>query len=206
MSQHERGPQVTVIERLTTPLDPAAFARELVAYARRREGRKGLEALVTAESLTRPGTYLHLDRWSSLDRLLQVSHEGDESAARLPGLGSGTGVHSELMVGAGRMTARGKLVDAAHVVFVHAVLEGDPERFELDFGALVGQCVPDAGFGGSFLLRSAADPRAYTGMLWWLDPEGCEQVRSGAGYLDRLTKLTASARITEEPARLLWAA
>ncbi|MFD9306524.1 hypothetical protein ACFWCB_28345 [Streptomyces sp. NPDC060048] len=203
MSQAERGRQVTLVERLTTTGDPSSFERALVAYARHRESAKGFEELVTAACADRPGSYLHLDRWSSLDRLLQVGHEAGESLSRLRGLGSGTDTSSELMVTVGRMTVRSKVSDASHIVLVHALLDGDPKRFELDFGALVGQCVSDSGFGGSDLLRSATDPRTYTGLLWWLDAEACARVRRGVGYPDRLAKLGASAQIREETARLL---
>ncbi|MET9464238.1 hypothetical protein ABZY44_05320 [Streptomyces sp. NPDC006544] len=203
MPEREHGRQVTVVERLTTSLDPASFERELIAYARGRESSKGLEAVVTAACADRPGSYVHLDRWSSLDRLLQSGHEAGASMAFLRGLGPETATSSELMVTVGRMTVRGKFSDAAHVVLVHAVLDGEPERFELDFGSLVGQCVPDAGFGGSDLLRSAADPRLYTGLLWWLDADACARVRGGVGYPDRLAKLSASAQVREEAARPL---
>ncbi|MFF1410608.1 hypothetical protein ACFVX6_12605 [Streptomyces sp. NPDC058289] len=207
MSQRERGRQVTVVERMTTTGDPSSFERALVGYARHRESAKGFEALVTAACPEHPGSYVHLDQWSTLDRLLQASHEaGHEdgpSPVRHPGLGPGTTSTSELMVTVGRMTVGGELSDAAHVVLVRAVLDGPPKQFELDFGALVAQCVSDSGFGGSDLLRSAADPRVYLGVLWWLDAEACARVRAGDGYRNRLAGLSAAAEVSEEPTRVL---
>lgn len=203
MSQLERGRQVTVVERMTTAGDPSSFERALVDYARLRESAKGFEGLVTAACPDRPGSYVHLDQWSSLDRLLQAGHGTGESPSGRRDLARGTGASSELMVSVGRMAVGGALSDAGHVVLVHAVLDGPPKRFELDFGALVGQCVTDRGFGGSDLLRSAADPRAYTGVLWWLDAEACARVRRGAGYRDRLAVLAAAAEAREESTRIL---
>ncbi|MGW1774651.1 hypothetical protein [Streptomyces sp. NPDC002104] len=207
MTQRERGRQVTVVERMTTTGDPSSFERALVGYARHRESAKGFEALVTAACPDRPGTYVHLDQWSTLDRLLQASHEaGHEdgpSPLRHPGLGPHTVSTSELMVTVGRMTVGGELSEAAHVVLVRAVLDGPPKQFELDFGALVAQCVPVSGFGGSDLLRSAADPRSYLGVLWWLDAEACARVRAGAGYRGRLAGLAAAAEVHEESTRVL---
>jgi hypothetical protein len=197
------GRELTVVERFTTTSAPAVFERELLGYARYRESRKGFVSRTTVVLTERPGRYVHLDQWSGLDRLLRVVHEDRESLARLRCLGPGTRSNSELLISVGRMTPRANLPEAALVIFVRAVVEGEPERFELDFGALVGHCVSDDGFGGSDLLRSVSDPRTYTGLMWWRDAAACERVRSSVGYADRCTKLTATARITQQPAQPL---
>ncbi|KUO20103.1 antibiotic biosynthesis monooxygenase [Streptomyces dysideae] len=195
VSQPYRNRELSVLERFTTTSAPAVFERELLGYARHRESRKGFVSRVTAALTDRPGAYVHLDRWTGLDDLLRVVHHNPPPPAALP---SPT---AELLVSVGRMPLRNTPSDAARLIFIRAAVTGEPERFELDFGSLVGQCVSEEGFGGSDLLRSVADPYAYTGLLWWRDATTCDRVRQSEAYQDRRTKLAATAHITEDPAR-----
>lgn len=202
MSQPCRNQELSVLERFTTTSAPTVFERELLGYARYRESRKGFVSRVTAALTERPGGYIHLDRWTGLDGLLRVVHQDPPATAGRPrGLASALRAEAELLVSVGRMSLRGTPADAARLVFVRAAVTGEPERFELDFGSLVGQCVSEEGFGGSDLLRSVADPYAYTGLLWWRDATTCDRVGQSEAYLDRRTKLAATAHITEDPAR-----
>jgi hypothetical protein len=131
-----------------------------------------------------------------MDALLRATH--DESY--LPHLASLTAladVRHRLAVSVGQMPAAVPIAEAGRLVLVEAVVESEPARFEMDFGALVGSCVTAEGYGGSDLLRSVVDPRTYTGVLWWRDSESCDRVLTTSAYLDRRTKLTSTARITE---------
>ncbi len=203
MSQRDRNPELTVVERFTTAAMPAVFERELLEYARYRESRRGFVSRVTAALTERPGGYVHLDRWTGLDRLLRVVHQDPAAPAGPRGLAATLRAESELLVSVGRMTLNGTPADAARLVLVRAVVTSEPERFELDFGSLVGQCVSDEGFGGSDLLRSVADPYAYTGLLWWGDPESYDRARTSPAYQDHRAKLSTTANVTDEPARPL---
>jgi hypothetical protein len=203
VSQRDGNTELTVVERFTTTSAPTVFERELLEYAAYRESRKGFVSRVTAALTERPGGYVHLDRWTGLDRLLRVVHQDPAAPAGPRGLAATLRAEAELLVSVGRITLDCAPADAARLVLVRAVVTGEPERFELDFGSMVGQCVADQGFGGSDLLRSVADPYAYTGLLWWRDAAACERARASAAYQDRLSKLAATARCTEEPARPL---
>lgn len=203
MSQRDGNSQLTVVERFTTTSAPPVFERELLEYARYRETRKGVVWRVTAALTERPGGYVHLDRWTGLDRLLRVVHQDPGAPAGPRGLAGEARAEAELLVSVGRITVDGTPADAARLVLMRAVVTSEPERFELDFGSLVGQCVADEGFGGSDLLRSVADPYVYTGLLWWRDATACDRTRAGAAYQDRRAKLAATAHITEDPARPL---
>ncbi|MFE9253842.1 hypothetical protein [Streptomyces sp. NPDC006879] len=183
--------------------DSGPFERDLLGYARHREDLKGFVARLTVALLDRPDRYVHLDQWSTLDRLLRVVHENTESHALRRGIGRGPSTNSELLVSVGHMRGRAGRAEAGHVLFVHAKLLGDPERFELDFGSLVGQCIADRDFAGSDLLRSVADPDDYTGLLWWRDEPARERVSDATGFRARLAKLAASAQLRQEPGRLL---
>ncbi|MEV5341275.1 hypothetical protein AB0K93_22775 [Streptomyces sp. NPDC052676] len=201
MSQRDRSPELTVVERFTTTSASAVFERELLAYARLRESRRGFVSRVTAALTDRPGAYVHLDWWSGLDRLLRVIHEDPPHGPR--GLPDTVSAESELLVSVGRMTVSGTPAEAARLVLIRALVLDEAARFELDFGSLVGQCVPHDGFGGSDLLRSVADPSVYIGLLWWQDPTACALTLSGAAYRDHYAKLAATSRTTECRARPL---
>jgi hypothetical protein len=194
--------RLTTVQRFAAPGSGEVPADVLRAYARHREGLKGFDSGITLRLLGPDGGYVRLDQWRGLDALLRATHD----EAFLPHLAAVTAVATaehELAVSVGRMPAAVPLTQAARLVLVHAVVESEPARFEVDFGALVGQCVTAEGYGGSDLLRSVVDPRVYTGILWWQDPDSCDRVLATAGYLDRRTKLTSAARVTEAHARPL---
>ncbi|WP_345034780.1 hypothetical protein [Streptomyces sannanensis] len=204
--QRDLNPELTVMGRVLTSAPPQVFEPELLAYARHRESRRGFVSRVTAALTERPGGYVFLDRWIGMDRLLQAAHPDPAAPAAPAGprrLAASLHAQAELLVTVGQMTVHGGPADAAQLLFVRAVVSGEPERFELDFGSLVGECVPEEGFGGSTLLRSIADPYVYAGLLWWRDAAAEERVRASVGWRDRRARLAASARITEEPARPL---
>ncbi|MFE9770433.1 antibiotic biosynthesis monooxygenase [Streptomyces sp. NPDC005931] len=201
MSQRDR--ELTVVERFTTASASPVFERELLGYADYRESRKGCVLRVTAALTERPGAYVHLERWTGLDRLLRVVHQDPAAPAGPRGLAATIRTEAELLVSVGRMVLNGTPAEAARLVLVRAVVTGEPDRFELDFGSLVGQCVADDGFGGSDLLRSVADPCVYTGLLWWRDAAACDRARASEGYRGRRTELAATAHVTDEPARPL---
>ncbi|MFI8965352.1 antibiotic biosynthesis monooxygenase [Streptomyces sp. NPDC053493] len=203
MYQRDRNPELTVMGRVLTTAPPGEFEPELLAYARYRESRRGFVSRVTAALTERPGGYVYLDRWIGLDRLLRAAHPDPAAPAGPRRLAAALHAEAELMVTVGQMTVQGGPADAARLLFVRAVVAGDTERFELDFGALVGRCVPEEGFGGSSLLRSVADPYAYTGLLWWRDAAAEERVRASADWRERRARLADSARLTEDPARPL---
>ncbi|MFG2561760.1 hypothetical protein [Streptomyces sp. NPDC048496] len=188
-----------MIGRFTTTAPPGAFEPDLLAYARRRESRRGFVSRVTAALTGRPGTYVHLEHWTGLDRLLRAGRE-DPASPPAP-------AEAELLVTVGRMAPNGPPCDSARLVLLRAAVDhaADPDRFELNFGLLVGLCVPEEAFGGSLLLRSVADPYAYTGLLWWHDPAADERVRTSASWRTRLEGLAATARLTVDPARPLSA-
>lgn len=200
MPQRGLGRRVTAVQRFTTNGDTKEFERELDAYARCRERRRGFESQLTVRLLDRPEVYVHLDQWSGLEHLLDVAHSEADSL-RLRRLDALAEPRTALAVSVGRVAVRSSpLADAECVVLTHAAVCAEPSRFELDFGALVGQCVTVAGFGGSDLLRSAVDPRAYTGLMWWQDGESADRVLHGSGYLNRRAELAKSARVVEEGA------
>ncbi|MEV6329961.1 hypothetical protein [Streptomyces sp. NPDC051909] len=188
-----------MIGRFTSTTPPGVFEPDLLAYARRRESRRGFVSRVTAALTGRPGSYVHVEHWTGLDRLLRA---GREDPAAPPAR-----ARSELLVTVGRMAPNGTPADAARLVLLRAAVDhsADPDRFELDFGSLVGLCVPEEAFGGSLLLRSVADPYAYTGLLWWHDPAADERVRTGASWRTRLDVLAAAARVAVDAARPLSA-
>ncbi|WMX44589.1 hypothetical protein [Streptomyces roseicoloratus] len=197
MYPREREPELTVIGRFATTAPPGAFEPELLAYARRRASRKGHVSRVTAALAGRPGHYVHLDRWTGLDRLLRAAHE----APAVPPAPAET----ELAVTVGMMAPNGTPAEAARLVLLRAAVDhaADPERFELGFGSLVGLCVAESAFGGSLLLRSATDPYAYTGLLWWHDPTADDRVRTSTSWDAARARLAATARLTEDLARPL---
>ncbi|MFF9812492.1 hypothetical protein [Streptomyces sp. NPDC014006] len=195
--------ELTVVERFTATSAPSAFDRELLGYARYRESRKGFVSRVTAALTGRPGGYVHLEQWTGLDSLLRVVHQNAAALSGAHGLAATLRTESHLLVSVGRMVSSGTPAEAALLVLVRARVTDDPERFETDFGALVGQCVGEETFGGSDLLRSVTDACAYTGVMWWQDAAACERVRSGAAYRDRRERLTATATVVEETARPL---
>ncbi|MEU6847621.1 hypothetical protein ABZ930_37755 [Streptomyces sp. NPDC046716] len=191
----QRDPQVTVVERYPAAPAAARFERELLDHARRRETRRGCVSRLTAVLTGRRG-YVHIDRWSGLDLLLRVVHA-------TPAPSDPTPSHTELLVSVGSVAGSGTPAGAARLVFVRATVTGDPEKFELAFGALAGACLADERFGGSELLRSVADPYAYTGLLWWQDAEAYERDWAGAPLLARRAELATLAHLTEEPAEPL---
>ncbi|MGW1294224.1 antibiotic biosynthesis monooxygenase [Streptomyces sp. NPDC002533] len=203
MYQRALNPELTVMGRVLTSAPPQVFEPELLAYARHRESRRGFVSRVTAALTERPGGYVFLDRWIGMDRLLRAAHADPTAPAEPRRLAAPLHTQAELLVTVGRMTVHGDPADSARLLFVRAVVSGEPERFELDFGSLVGGCVPEEGFGGSTLLRSVADPHVYAGLLWWRDAAAEERVRASAGWRDRRARLAASAHVTEEPARPL---
>lgn len=200
MYPREREPELTVIGRFTTTAPPGEFEPALLAHARRRESRRGFVAQVTAALTERPGAYVHVEQWTGLDRLLRAGREEPAPPPAPP--------EAELLVTVGRMAPNGTPADAARLVLLRAAVApaADPDRFELDFGSLVGTCVAEEAFGGSLLLRSVADPYAYTGLLWWHDPATDERVRAGAPWRTRLGGLADTARVAVDPARPLSAA
>ncbi|MFF6779098.1 hypothetical protein ACFY8W_36875 [Streptomyces sp. NPDC012637] len=199
MYPREREPELTVVGRFATTAPPGAFEPELLAYARRREIRRGFVSRVTAALTGRPGRYVHLDRWTGLDRLLRATHE-DPAVPPAE-------AETELLVTVGRMAPNGTPAEADRLVFLRATVDraADPERFELHFGSLVGLCVAEDSFGGSLLLRSVTDPFAYTGLLWWHDPTADDRMRASTAWRTARTRLAAMARLTEDLARPLTA-
>ncbi|MGW1563240.1 hypothetical protein ACWCQ1_43160 [Streptomyces sp. NPDC002144] len=188
--------RVSAVQRFTAVDRAEVVEAGLRAHARHREGLKGFDTGLTLRLLDRDGDYARLERWQDMDALLRATH--DESY--LPHLASLTAladVRHELAVSVGQMPAAVPIAEAGRLVLVEAVVESEPARFEMDFGALVGSCVTAEGYGGSDLLRSVVDPRVYTGVLWWRDPESCDRVLTTPAYLDRRAKLTVTARITE---------
>ncbi|MFE9969546.1 hypothetical protein ACFYRD_02040 [Streptomyces hirsutus] len=200
VSQREGDRELTVVERFTTKAARTVFERELLGYARYRESRKGFVSRVTVALTDRPGAYVHLERWTGLDRLLRVVHQDPPAPAGPRGIATTLRTEAELLVSVGRMAVNGSPSDAERLVLVRALVTGDAERFELAFGSLVGQCVSDESFGGSDLLRSVADPRLYTGLLWWRKAAACEHARTSEGYRVHRAKLAATAHITVEQA------
>ncbi|MEU8618741.1 hypothetical protein [Streptomyces sp. NPDC048623] len=186
-----------MIDRFTTTAPPGAFEPGLLAYARRRESRKGFVSRVTAALTGRPGAYVHVENWTGLNRLLRAARE-EPAAPPAP-------AEAELLVTVGRMAPNGTPDTAALLVLLRAAVHraADPDRFELDFGSLIGLCVSEEAFGGSRLFRSVADPYAYTGLLWWHDPAADERVRTSASWRARFDGLAATARVTVDPARPL---
>ncbi|MET7456641.1 hypothetical protein ABZT03_33125 [Streptomyces sp. NPDC005574] len=196
MPPHGSGGRVTSLQRFTAADPGAEPAPGLRAYARHREGLRGFDSGITLRLSGRGGDHVRLEQWSGMDALLRATH--DESfLPRLAAVTARAEVRHELAVSVGRMPAAVPLAGAARVVLVRAVVESEPARFEMDFGALVGSCVTAAGYGGSDLLRSVVDPRAYTGVLWWRDRDSCARALATAAYLDRRTKLTSAARVGE---------
>ncbi|MCX2923021.1 hypothetical protein [Streptomyces sp. NEAU-W12] len=198
MSQRGSDRELTVVERFTTRAAGPVFERELLGYARRRESRKGFVSRVTVALTDRPGAYVHLERWTGLDRLLRVVHQDPAAPTGPRALVTTLRSEAELLVSVGRMAVNSSPADAERLVLVRAVVTGGTERFELAFGSLVGQCVSDGAFGGSDLLRSVADPRVYTGLLWWLETSACEHARTSEGYGTHRARLAATAHITVE--------
>ncbi|WP_371671402.1 hypothetical protein OG985_29560 [Streptomyces sp. NBC_00289] len=188
--------RVTALQHFTAADADLAPAAGLRAYARHREDLRGFDDGITLRLIGRPGGYVRLEQWRGMNALLKATHD-DSFLPHLASVTALAAVRHELAVSVGRMPAAAPLTDAARVVLVRAVVESEPARFEMDFGALVGSCVTAGGYGGSDLLRSVVDPRAYTGVLWWQDPESCDRILSTSAYLDRRTKLTGTAEVTE---------
>ncbi|MER6128492.1 hypothetical protein ABT173_39205 [Streptomyces sp. NPDC001795] len=196
MPQRDLLDRVTVVQRLTTADPGEAPTAAVRAYARHREGLKGFDGGITLRLLGPDSGFVRLDQWRGMDALLRATH--DESF--LPHLATVTElteIEHELCVSVGHMPDAVPLTEAARLVLIRAVVAGEPARFEVDFGALVGQCVTAEGYGGSDLLRSVVDPRAYTGILWWRTPEACARALATSGYLDRRSKLPGAAEVTE---------
>ncbi|MGW3497511.1 hypothetical protein [Streptomyces sp. NPDC001020] len=206
MYQRER--ELTVVERFTATSARPGLDRELLGYARYRESRKGLVSRVTATLTERPGSFVHLEQWTGLDSLLRVVHQDPAALSGAHRLSSMLRTESEILVSVGRMAGAagsGTPTEAARLILVRARVADDPERFELDFGALVGQCVSDEAFGGSDLLRSVSDAYSYMGLLSWQDAAACERTRHSDAYRARRARLANTASVTEEPARPLSA-
>ncbi|MFD7981258.1 hypothetical protein [Streptomyces sp. NPDC059071] len=197
MYPREREPELTVVGHFATTAPPGAFEPQLLAYARRRASRRGFVSRLTAALAGRPGRYVHLDRWTGLDRLLRAAHE---EPAVPP-----AAAETELLVTVGRMAPNGTPAEAARLVLLRATVDhaADPERFELDFGSLVGLCVAEDAFGGSLLLRSVTDPYAYTGLLWWHDPTADDRIRASTPWGAARSRLATTARLTEDVGRPL---
>ncbi|MER5914442.1 hypothetical protein ABT124_29200 [Streptomyces sp. NPDC001982] len=200
--RHLVNRRVTAVQRFTAVDGAEAVENGLRDYVRYREGLRGFDGGITLQLFGRRGAYLRLDQWQGMDALLRSTHD-ENFLPHLASVASLADAEHELAVSVGRMPAAAPIGEAARLVLVRAVVESEPARFEMDFGALVGSCVTAGGYGGSDLLRSVTDPRAYTGVLWWQDPESYKRVLTTAGYLDRRTKLTGTARITELHARPL---
>ncbi|MFI1534051.1 hypothetical protein [Streptomyces anandii] len=197
MPQRNPLSRVTVVQRFAPAGPGEALEPALRAYARYREGLRGYDSGVTLRLLPPTTGYVRLDLWHGVESLLRATHD-DSFLPHLAAVTSPT--HHELAVSVGRMPATVPLTGAAHLLLVRAVVDSEPARFEMDFGALVGQCVAAEGYGGSDLLRSVVDPRAYTGILWWHTRTHCTRALTTPGYLDRRTKLTTTATITETQA------
>ncbi|QNP69666.1 hypothetical protein IAG44_09575 [Streptomyces roseirectus] len=174
--------------------------RELRRSARRQEGRPGDRGQVTLRSLDRPRSYLHVSCWGSSATLLAALHDGGARAEQ-GRLGALATVEPAQAVGVGLLGTPATLPDTAHAVLVEASVDGDPARFERDFGALAGPFMHDIGFGGVLLLRSTTDPRAYLGLMWWHAAQPCAAALSSTRFDDgrrRLERLTT--RLTVERA------
>lgn len=204
MSHRNLVDRVTAVEHFTAtaPGSDAALAAGVRAYARHREGMKGYDDGVTLRLPDRPGRYVRLARWRGMDALLRSTHQEGHLRTLAPVTALAETEH-ELAISVGSMPAAVPLAEASRVVLVRAEVLDEPVRFEMDFGALVGQCVTADGYGGSDLLRSVVDPRRYTGLLWWRTPEAHARTRTDPVHRDRHTKLTATARVTEHHAEPL---
>ena len=178
------------------------FERELERSARHQQHQTGMRGQVTLRSLDRPGCYLHLSCWRSYGNFLSAIHTGAANA-QLDRLGRLAGMEPGQAVGVGQMGARITLPNSAHAVMVEALLDGEAAQFELDFGALAGQFMHDAGCGGGLLLRSTIDPRGYLGLIWWSSAQCCEDALSSSRFTDRRLRLeSTTARFTVERAQV----
>lgn len=194
--RHPVSRRVTTVERFTAVGAAATLESGLRAYARHRQGLRGYDSGITVRLLDRSGSYVRLEQWRGVEALLRSTH----AEGHLPHLASVSalaGTEHELTVSVGSMPATVPIDAAARLVLVRAEVESEPAGFEMDFGALVGSCVTAEGYGGSDLLRSVSDPRAYTGLLWWRSAPSYDHIRSTPTYQDRRTKLTTTAHITE---------
>lgn len=194
--RHPVSHRVTTVERFTAVGAAAALESGLRDYARHRAGLRGFESGITLRLIGRSGSYVRLEQWRGVEALLRSTH----AEGHLPHLASVSalaGTEHELTVSVGSMPATVPIRAAARLVLVRAEVESEPAGFEMDFGALVGSCVTAEGYGGSDLLRSVSDPRAYTGLLWWRDAASYDRVLATTTYLDRHTKLATTAHITE---------
>ncbi|GHE55497.1 hypothetical protein [Streptomyces capitiformicae] len=202
--QGEPGHRVAAVQRfeLNDVGTLETFERELERNARHHKHQKGLEGQVTLRLLDRPGSYLYLSCWSSLGNLASAIH-GSTSCAQFDRLGRLADITPGQAVGVGLMGAGVTLADAAHAVLVEALLDGQAAQFELDFGALAGQFMHDAGFGGGLLLRSTIDPRGYLGLIWWSSAQPCDDALRSSRFLDRRLRLeSTTARLTVERAQV----
>ncbi|MZD07804.1 hypothetical protein GTW43_22365 [Streptomyces sp. SID5785] len=199
MPQRDPVSRVTALQHFRTTAPDPAFEDRLRGYVRGREGLRGLAGGSTLRLLAPDAGYLRLDRWEGMNELVRSTH----AEGYLPRLADAAGpaaVDLHLMVSVGRMPATVPLGEAGRVTVVRASVAERPVRFELDFGALVGHCVTAGDYGGSELLRSVTDPRAYTGLLWWR-PGGAGEPEPGTvstpGFVKRAAELSVSAEVAE---------
>ncbi|MGA5767550.1 hypothetical protein ACPC36_08715 [Streptomyces pseudogriseolus] len=203
MSHRDLVDRVTAVEHFTAaPDSDKALAAGVRDYARHREGLRGCDGGVTLRLPERPGRYVRMDRWRGMTALLRSTHQRGH-LHRLALVTALASAEHELAVSVGSMPAAVPLADASRVVLVRAEVDEEPDRFELSFGALAGQCVTAEGYGGNELLRSVVDPRCYTGLLWWGTAEAHDRALAGPGYRDRLSSLRSTARLTEHRAEPL---
>ncbi|MEU7166070.1 hypothetical protein AB0A70_15705 [Streptomyces morookaense] len=183
--------------------NPTALEQELLRYDRLLGEQDGLQVQVTLRLPARPGTYLHLGFWRSPEQLSDACC-ADAHRAQLDRLGRLAGVEAGQAVGAGLLGAVPDLAGAGHVVLARALRSGPADRFEMDFGTLVGKMLHGADRGGGLLLCSALEPRDYLGLIWWHSAGGRNDALCGGPMPDRRPRpAMVPARLRAEPAEVV---